>query len=256
MTKQELRNWLNAQAEPDYQKFSSSLIPGCEPMLGIRIPVLRKKAKEIAKGDWRGFLEEYGITATKAEGQERETANLDGAEYFEEKQLQAMVLGYRKAKTEEEARELIRFCAVFVPRIGNWSVNDTFCTGLVLSRAYPDLVWDFLMGYRTSTQEFEQRVVAVTLMSHYLKDGYIDQVLDVLKTLQHDGYYQRMGVAWALATAYAKYPKQTMALLQEGTLSEWVYQKAIQKMLESYRVPAEDKKVLRAMKQRARQGSI
>ena len=56
MTKQEIRSWLNEEAEEGYQKFSSSLIPGCEPMLGIRIPVLRKKAKEIVKGDWKGFL--------------------------------------------------------------------------------------------------------------------------------------------------------------------------------------------------------
>ena len=34
MTKQEIRSWLSEEAEEGYQKFSSSLIPGCEPMLG------------------------------------------------------------------------------------------------------------------------------------------------------------------------------------------------------------------------------
>ena len=250
MTKQEIRSWLSEEAEEGYQKFSSSLIPGCEPMLGIRIPVLRKKAKEIVKGDWKGFLQEYGITIEEAMAKPSEAE-----EYFEEKQLQAMVLGYRKAKTEEEAKELLTLCAKFIPSIQNWSVNDTFCTGLVLSRTYPELVWDFLMKYRASREEFEQRVVAITLMSHYLTDGYIDQVLEVLESLRHEGYYQRMGVAWALATAYAKYPEKTMEVLKRGKLEEWVYQKAIQKMLESYRVPAEEKEMLRAMKQQARTSS-
>ncbi len=111
------------------------------------------------------------------------------------------------------------------------------------------------MKYRASREEFEQRVVAITLMSHYLTDGYIDQVLEVLESLRHEGYYQRMGVAWALETAYAKYPEKTMEVLKRGKLEEWVYQKAIQKMLESYRVPAEEKEMLRAMKQQARTSS-
>ena len=59
-----------------------------------------------------------------------------------------------------------------------------------------------------------------------------------------------MAVAWAIATAWAKQREKTFAFMQDGnnTLDDWTYNKAIQKMQESYRVGDEDKKMLRGMK--------
>ena len=57
-----------------------------------------------------------------------------------------------------------------------------------------------------------------------------------------------MGVSWGIATAYAKFPEQTMAFLQKNQLDDFTYNKAITKMLESYRVPFADKEILRGMK--------
>lgn len=67
------------------------------------------------------------------------------------------------------------------------------------------------MPYAKSDQEFEQRVVAVMLMDHFLTEEYIARVLSVWDRLDHPGYYRKMGVAWGVATAYAKYPKETYA---------------------------------------------
>lgn len=109
----------------------------------------------------------------------------------------------------------------------------------------------FLMQYRASKSEFEQRVVAVMLMDHFLVPEYIDRVLAVYNSLKHEGYYCKMGVAWGIATAYAKFPQETHAFLLENELDDFTYNKAIQKMLESYRVSAEDKEMLRGMKRKA-----
>ena len=54
-----------------------------------------------------------------------------------------------------------------------------------------------------------------------------------------------------IATAYAKFPQETHAFLLENELDDFTYNKAIQKMLESYRVSAEDKEMLRGMKRKA-----
>ena len=45
----ELEPRLRALASEQQAKFSSSLTPNCKPMLGVRLPELRKLAKEIAK---------------------------------------------------------------------------------------------------------------------------------------------------------------------------------------------------------------
>ena len=53
-----LREQLLELTEPKYMKFTSALMPGVENVLGIRLPVLRSIAKEIAAGDWRAYLAE------------------------------------------------------------------------------------------------------------------------------------------------------------------------------------------------------
>ena len=45
----ELTPRLLALASEHQAKFSSGLTPNCKPMLGVRLPELRKLAKEIAK---------------------------------------------------------------------------------------------------------------------------------------------------------------------------------------------------------------
>jgi hypothetical protein len=45
-------------------------------------------------------------------------------------------------------------------------------------------------------------------------------------------------------------PKETHAFLLENHLDDETYNKAIQKMIESYRISAEDKEILRGMKRK------
>ena len=106
------------------------------------------------------------------------------------------------------------------------------------------------MEYRASPREFEQRAVAVMLMDHFLVEEYIDRVLAVWDGLAHEGYYCKMGVAWGVATAYAKFPERTHAFLLENHLDDFTYNKAIQKMIESCRISSDEKARLRAMKRR------
>lgn len=217
--KTELEPRLRALANEEQAKFSSGLNPTCKPMLGVRLPELRKIAKEIAKEDYKGFLEECPDTC------------------FEYETLQAYVLGYAK----DDIEIILSYADRFLPKIMDWSVSDSFCQNFSIARKYPERVFSWLMEYARKDEEFSQRVVAVLLMSHFLVPEYIDKVLSVMDTLQFDGYYTKMGVAWCVATAYAKFPKETAAYLEHNQLEDWTYNKAIQKMCESYRVADADK---------------
>ena len=102
-TTENVRNELKTLEDPTYREFHSSLIPGADNILGVRIPQLRTMAKEIAKKeDWRTFVE---ATDTL---------------YYEETMLQGMVIG--RAKMEPEER--IKYIRLFVPRINNWAVDS------------------------------------------------------------------------------------------------------------------------------------
>ncbi|SHN78036.1 3-methyladenine DNA glycosylase AlkD [Paenibacillus sp. ov031] len=223
-----VRTQLLSLVEPEYQKFSAALIPNITNLLGVRLPEIRKMAKQIVKEDWRAYLK---------------TADDD---YFEEVMLQAMVIGHAQADIEE----LLQHIAWFVPKIDNWSVCDSFCGGLKYTKAHLDQVWHFLQPYLVSNQEYDIRFGVVMLLNFYMEEKYISRVLASLDTIHHEGYYVKMAVAWAISIAYVKQPEATLRYLQDNTLDDFTYNKALQKITESYRVDPETKQIIRSMKRK------
>lgn len=226
---QTIRDRIFDRAEEEYKKFQSSLIPGETRLLGVRMPYLRELAKEIARGNWREYLDNAQD------------------EYYEEIMLQGLVIGYAKAAPEE----ILKYTAQFIPKITNWGVCDSFCTGLKLARKHPEMVWEFLQPYLRSEKEFEIRFAVIMMLAHFISDGYIDQVLFRLDLVHHEGYYVKMGVAWAVSVCFAKYPEKTMSYLKNCNLDNFTYNKSLQKILESYRVDQDSKEVIRSMKRKS-----
>lgn len=213
-------------ADADYQKFAAALIPTVNNVIGVRLPELRKLAKRIAKGDWRAYMAE-------AE-----------SDYFEEVMLQGMVLGYVKTDLEE----ILQYTADFVPKINNWSVCDSFCTGLKFTRQNKERVWEFIMPYLLSHKEYEIRFAVVMMLSYFIEEEYIERILQLLDKVSHEGYYVKMAVAWAISICYVKMPEPTLKYLTSNTLDDFTYNKALQKITESYRVDQATKKMIREMK--------
>lgn len=222
----EIREQLLAMADGKYQQFSSALLPNIGNILGVRLPELRRLAKQIARGDWRSYLAEAP------------------SEYFEEIMLQGMVIGYAKAGIEER----LDWAASFIPRINSWSVCDSFCSGLKCAGDYKERVWDFLQPYLSSRREYEIRFAVVMLLTYYVEEEYIDRILLLLDKIRHEGYYVKMAVAWAISICYVKLPEPTLAYLQNNSLDDFTYRKALQKITESYRVDQAAKQQIRRMK--------
>ena len=55
-------------------------------------------------------------------------------------------------------------------------------------------------------------------------------------------------VAWYFATALAKQYDAAVAVLQKGSVEKWTHNKALQKALESYRIPDSRKEYLKTLK--------
>lgn len=221
-----LREKLFELADEEYRIFSSALLPVTETLIGVRMPALRRLAREIAENDWRAFMTAYD------------------SRYFEEFMLQGMVLGYVKADIEE----LLAYAAEFVPKISCWSVCDSFCAGLKWTQKHKSRVWEFLQPYFAKSGEYEVRFGVVMLMDYYLEEEYTSQVLQRLDQVGHQGYYVKMAVAWTLATAYVRMRPQILAYFQEASLDDFTYNKALQKIIESRRVDPLDKAMIRQMK--------
>lgn len=250
--RKEIRDRLNKMSDADYVKFSASLIPasGRGTMLGVRLPALRDYAKELSKGDWRQEL------------------SYEEDLYFEETMLRGMILGYACRDIEE----LFACLKDFIPRVQNWSVCDSVCSGLKLVEKYPEKTWDFLQPYLKSGEEFPCRVGLIMLLNHFVKlgedkkkitrkrsvtmadlqgqeetGGYLEPILQALDREFTEGYYAQMAAAWLLAELFVTYPVRTLRGLRELHLDAFTRKKAVQKIRES-RIP--DKEVKAYLRER------
>lgn len=230
--RQPLQQQLTELAEPAYQKFASSLLPGISGVIGVRLPLLRKLAKQLARGEWRPFIEAADVAL------------------FEESMLQGMVIGYAKLTLEER----LQYMSLFVPRINNWSVCDSFCGGLTFAKQQQAPVWSFLQPYLQSTEEYEVRFGVVMLLNFFINEDYIERVLLAMEQVKHSGYYAKMAVAWALSICFVKQPEYTLRYLQHNTLDDFTYNKTLQKIIESQRILPETKAMIRQMRRSTKQG--
>lgn len=228
MTNKEIRDELEKLSDKKYKEFHTGLCPNSNEILGVRVPVLRNFAKQIVKEE---NIEKYLNDA------------LDNS--YEEILLQGMVLGLWKNITIEKFCEYLE---KFIPKINSWAVCDISISGFKITKKNMKYMWQFLEKYLKSENEFELRFAIVMLLDYYITDEYIDKVLKILNNIKHEGYYVKMAVAWAVQVAFVKYPEKTMKLLENNNIDKWTYNKALQKIIESYRVNDEMKKIIRNMK--------
>jgi 3-methyladenine DNA glycosylase AlkD len=224
---QTIREQLEALAEEKYKLFTSSLTPGKNNILGVRLPLLRKMAVRLAKGDWRTYLAQASDDT------------------MEEVMLQGMVIGLCKTDIEE----ILKLAAGFIPKIDSWSVCDTFCSGLKNIKNHEDRVWDFIQPYLLSDKEYEIRFGVVMLL-HYITPTHAPLAFSHFDRIKHEGYYVKMAVAWVLSMYYVNLPELTMEYLKNNKLDDFTYNKALQKILESLRVDEPTKAIIRSMKRK------
>ena len=219
------RKILQENVEPEYAEFSSKLIPGKENIIGVRIPKIRGLAKRMIKDDWESFLKE-------------EPRN------FEEEMLKGLVIA--TAPMDNGSR--IRYTEDFLDVIDNWSTCDTFCSSWKIDRKDPEPVYDYFASLMDSGSEYRMRVSVVFKMDHFIDDDHVDDILSDIVNYDHTGYYYRMGAAWAVSFCYIKFPEITTEYLRDPRMVDWVCNKSIQKICESYRVSDEAKRSVRALR--------
>ncbi|MBE5965630.1 MAG: DNA alkylation repair protein [Lachnospiraceae bacterium] len=219
-------------SEEKYRVFSEKLTPGKTNILGVRLPVLRKLASEIVKGDWRAYLKEA-------------MEDTDGKDIsMEEVLLQGMVIG----KCQTDLEEKLYWTAAFIPKIDCWPVCDSFCSTLKVTESSRERFWEFLQPYLRSDKEYEIRFGVVMLLDYYVLPEYAPLAFAHFDRIGHEGYYVKMAVAWAVSIYFIKLPDLTLSYLKENQLDDFTYNKSLQKITESYRVDPSTKEMIRSMK--------
>ena len=218
MTTADIVTELQGLAEPKYRDFAASLIPGEEDMLGVRLPLLRKLARRVARQeDWERIFYELGSYSR-----------------MEMVMLRGMLPGYAPQATLTERLNALR---AFIPSIRNWSICDSCCATYTFAREARAEVLEFLLPYLRSTAEYEARFAVVMLLNHFLNAStYVAHVAKLLSLVNCRAYYADMAVAWCACELILRYPEYETELITR--LSPDIQKLTQRKIRESHRCRA------------------
>ena len=221
-----IRAQLFALRDEAYRTFHSALMPTVPPetVIGVRVPALRKLAKQIA-----GTAQAEVLFPALPHG------------CYEENKLHAFLIelirDYDRALAEMEA---------FLPYINNWATCDCFCPKVFAKHKKELLVP--IRRWLDSGEVYTVRYGMEMLMRYYLDDAFRPEYLEWVADVHSTEYYINMMRAWYFATALAKQPDAALPWLTEKRLDLWTHNKAIQKAVESRRIPPGMKQLLRGLR--------
>ena len=209
-----------------YRDFQSKLIPTIpvETMIGVRIPAIRKLAKEYGKDpESVEFLKQLPHT------------------YYDENILHALLVAEIK-DYEVCVKEVERF----LPYVDNWAVCDIFSPKVF--RKNRDRELDNITEWADSEHPYTCRFGMEMLMTHFLDEDFRVEYLEIPAAVHSEEYYVNMMIAWFYATALAKQWDATIGYIEDQRLDTWTHNKTIQKARESYRITPEQKEYLKTLK--------
>ena len=212
-----------------YRDFHAKLMPTVnkEKIIGVRIPVLRSFAKEFGKTkEARLFLQVLPHS------------------YYEENNLHGLLLEQIK-DYEKCLQELERF----LPFIDNWATCDLLAVRTV--KKHLDVFIEEVYRWIQSQHTYTIRFGIGMLMRYYLDENFQMEYPEKVMQICSKEYYVNMMRAWYFATALAKQPDAALPWLTEKRLDLWTHNKAIQKAVESRRIPPEMKQLLRGLRSRS-----
>lgn len=219
---------LSELSDPTYRDFHAGLIPNISPetILGVRVPALRKLAREL-----RGSPEAQEFMAALPH------------EYYDENCLHGLLINDIK-----DFGATVSALDAFLPYVDNWAVCDLISPRSFKSRP-PELA-AHVRRWLESSHSYTVRFGIGVLMSFYLDVGFEPAQLEAVAERCCEEYYVNMMVAWYFATALAKQPEAALPYIENRRLSRWTHNKAIQKSIESRRIPDETKTYLKTLRRK------
>lgn len=223
--KEFVKDLINRKDEK-YKEFHSSLVLNSKyEMIGIRLPIMREIAKEIAKTNIEEFLK---------------CAN---DKYYEEVMIQGLVISHIK----DEAI-FYKYFKKHINKIDNWALCDSFCSSLKIVEKYAEKYFNESITLALSEDEFISRVGLIIVLNHFINKNNLNIIFNTLNKIVSDKFYINMAEAWLLCELYIKFPKETNEFFKKNNLNKFTQNKAISKIHDSYRVSKEEKEYLNTLR--------
>lgn len=215
--------YLMSIKDEKYKDFHSSLVLNSKyEMIGIRVPIMKSIAKEIAKASNIDDFLKYSQN-----------------NFYEEIMIQGLVISNIK-----DEKLFYNYFKKHVNKIDNWALCDTFCSAIKIVEKYEDKYFKEMIKMSLSNKEFIARIGLVTILAHFISSTNIQVIFETLNKIESDKFYINMAEAWLVCELYIKFPKETKKFISNNNLNIFTQNKAISKIHDSYRVSSDEKEML------------
>ena len=203
-------------------------------ILGLHLPEMKQVAKELSR-------QTDALAMLHAFEQEHQADRFRLT--YEETLVWGLTINALKCSWEER----LVLLKPYIPVLDNWAVCDSFCCNAKWALKIPSqILWEFLLPYFHSNKEFEVRFAIVMSMCYLLKEEWLPIIFEELQRIDlskvqseytnlPSPYYVRMGMAWLLASALAKYPNETRNFVNTSSLTDDVKKLYARKARESFK---------------------
>lgn len=215
-------------SDDKYREFTRKLTPNIksENILGVRIPTLRKFARQLLNEDnikTMNFLDDLPHF------------------YYDENNLHALIISELK-----EFDQVVELIDEFLPFVDNWATCDII-NPKTFKKKNEQLLYH-IRRWISSDHEYTIRFGIEILMIHYLDEKFEEKYFEWIYKIKHDGYYVKMAIAWYFATALAKQYENALSVIEGKKLDMWTHNMTIQKAIESRRIDNDRKQILNSLK--------
>lgn len=210
----DFEEFLRTNSEEKYRDFHRKLTRSNYPINGIRIPILRKYAKEIAKNkDMSEFL---SLKST----------------CYEQCMLKGLLITHLKL----DDKQFFSLLENFLQEIDDWALTDVVCSDIHRrDTTYLDKVRQYA---KSDSIWFARWGIVATMVNFFDRDEVIFEFVD---NLIAKDYYVDMALAWLIQVLAVKNRKTAVSLMQSVKVSKQVKKFALRKIKDSFRISEEDK---------------
>lgn len=216
-----------------YALFASRIVNSSYPLLGVRMPILHKIAKELDEKEKKELLA-------------KNSQNLSCEEW--------LVMGDVLA-SELKTMPLKQWWShtrAYLLRIDSWNYVDNLFSQLryIKGKKYSGIynaLYELLLEELYCTETFVLRFVIMTLTRYYPQSygELLGRFCDFENGLE---YYLKMGIAWAISEMYCREENRIYEFLRDAKLCGEIHSLAIRKICESKQVCIENKAKIKALR--------
>ncbi len=226
MTYKEIIAYFCQKSTNEFRLFQQKLVTTKAQIIGVKIPIIKKFAHYLIKDEKNVFE----ILPSNA--------------YLEVDLLKGFLISFEKCDYQTKLRKL----EAFAKTIDNWLVCDTIVSSTRFKQSELNDLFSFSKKLLYTDNVFMKRF-AIVIFIKYFSNTLYDEITEFLLKQTYGNYYFDMGVSWYYSVALVNdFDKTINNIAKIRPLSEFVYQKSLQKGIESLRISDEKKEILRLYK--------